>query len=103
MSEILLTGLGPAHSLPHLLAMVDKDLVVYAAFPYHHQAPGHLHLRFRKVQHKVLISDRKGVKTVKQLSRQEVQGAGQEEEGGGAKFVAQLREFRNIGGYSGVS
>ena len=50
VSEILLTGLGPSHSLPHLLAMMDNDLVVYTAFPYHLQpAPGHLHLRFRKV------------------------------------------------------
>ena len=50
VSEILLTGLGPSHFLPHLLAMVDKELVIYAAFPYHHPStPGHLHLRFRKV------------------------------------------------------
>lgn len=52
-------------------------------------------------RHKVLISDRKKVKTVKQLSQQAM--ASEVEEVKGTKFVAQLRKFGNIGGYSGVS
>ena len=56
-----------------------------------------------QVQHKVLISDGKAVKTMKQLSQQETQGEVEEEEEERAgKFVAQLRKFNNIGGYSGV-
>ena len=60
-------------------------------------------VQYSQVQHNVLISDRKGVKTVKQLSRQEVQGEEGDGDEGGVKYVAQLREFDNIGGYSGVS
>lgn len=52
-------------------------------------------------QHKVLISDRKKVKTVKQMSQQAMET--DVEELKGTKFIAQLREFENIGGYSGVS
>jgi hypothetical protein len=53
------------------------------------------------VSHKVIISDRKKAKTVKQLSQQAVKTEPEEERG--AKFIAQLREFENVGGYSGVS
>ena len=48
----------------------------------------------------MLLSDRKKVKTVKQLSQQAVESV--VEESKGSKFTAQLREFGNIGGYSGV-
>lgn len=61
VSEILLTGLGQSRANPHLIAMVDKDLVIYTAFPYQQQSPapsgqgsapsGHLHVRFSKVSH----------------------------------------------------
>ena len=169
VSEILLTGLGPGQSCPHLIALVDKDLVIYAAFPYRQdssssvaqqacstpqpsstplpttpslatqlsftpsQIAGHLRLRFSKVStrlitfpsltpsplipsphnsalssgdgmqvhHKVILCDRKRAKTVKQLSQQEIKTEQAEEKS--AKFVAQLRTFQNIGGYSGVS
>lgn len=47
----------------------------------------------------MLISDRKE-RTVKQLSQQQETDA--EPEVKSTKFVAQLREFTNIGGYSGV-
>lgn len=49
----------------------------------------------------MLLSDRKGVKTVKQLSRQATDT--EEREKRATKFIAQLRKFDNIGGYSGVS
>ena len=54
-----------------------------------------------QVRHKVLISDRKRVKTVKQLSQQTMETGVQEDSA--TKFVTQLRKFDNIGGYSGVS
>ena len=50
MDEIQLVGLGPQQTHPHLLALIDKELVVYRAFPCPQaQNPGHLHLRFSKV------------------------------------------------------
>ncbi len=51
VTEILLVALGPSHkTIPYLFALVDGDLVVYSAFPYHDLVPtGHLHVRFSKV------------------------------------------------------
>lgn len=48
----------------------------------------------------MIISDRKKAKTVKQLSQQD--GKAEPEKEWGSKFIAQLRPFENVGGYSGV-
>jgi len=70
LEEILLVGMGPLQSHPHLMALIDQELVVYRAFPFQQsQNPGHLQLRFSKVQHKVLLHDRKERKLTKQLSQ----------------------------------
>ena len=51
VDEVLLVGLGPQGTHTHLLALVDKELVIYKAFHYPQQKnPGHLHLRFSKVR-----------------------------------------------------
>lgn len=51
VSEILLTGLGENKTFPHLMAIMDNDLVVYSAFTYCQQnSPGHLCVRFSKVR-----------------------------------------------------
>ena len=91
VQEVLIAGLGPEGTYPHLLALVDRELVVYKAFAHVQiQNPGHLHIRFSKVctlnnehtnhffikisnltllyccccqaTHKVLLSDRKSSK-----------------------------------------
>lgn len=50
LEEILLVGMGPLQSHPHLMALIDQELVVYRAFPFQQsQNPGHLQLRFSKV------------------------------------------------------
>ena len=50
VQEVLIAGLGPEGTYPHLLALVDRELVVYKAFArVQTQNPGHLHIRFSKV------------------------------------------------------
>lgn len=50
VQEVLIAGLGPEGTYPHLLALVDRELVVYKAFAHVQiQNPGHLHIRFSKV------------------------------------------------------
>ena len=52
MKELLLTALGPQHSYPHLLAVIDNDLIIYKAYQYPlSSVQGHLQLRFSKVSH----------------------------------------------------
>ena len=56
VDEVLLVGLGPRQSYPHLMALVDQDLVVYTAFAFQQsQNPEHLQLRFSKVCNKLII------------------------------------------------
>jgi len=50
IKELLLTGMGPQYSYPHLLALIDSDLVIYKAYQYPlSSVQGHLQLRFSKV------------------------------------------------------
>ena len=45
-----MTGLGPDHTHPYLMSLIDKELVVYKAFPFEQtKNPGHLSVRFSKV------------------------------------------------------
>ena len=45
-----MTGLGPDHAHPYLVSLIDKELVVYKAFPFEQtKNPGHLSVRFNKV------------------------------------------------------
>lgn len=45
-----MVGLGPSRSHPHIMALVDNELVVYKAFPYASSNTGHLQLRLSKVR-----------------------------------------------------
>ncbi len=49
VEEVLLVGLGASGSRPHVMALVDKELVVYEAFHYSSPNRGHLQLRMSKV------------------------------------------------------
>ena len=50
VDEILMTGLGPDHTHPYLVSLIDQELVIYKAFPFEQtKDPGHLSVRFSKV------------------------------------------------------
>ena len=50
VDEILMTGLGPDSTHPYLMSLIDKELVIYKAFPFEQlKNPGHLSIRFSKV------------------------------------------------------
>ena len=50
VNEILMTGLGPYHTHPYLVSLIDQELIVYKAFPFEQtKNPGHLSVRFSKV------------------------------------------------------
>eukprot|EP00058_Branchiostoma_floridae_P027042 XP_002612533.1 hypothetical protein BRAFLDRAFT_120973 [Branchiostoma floridae] len=96
VKEILMVGLGHKGSRPHLLARVDEDLLIYEAFPYH-LSPSYtmLKIRFKKVQHNLILRERKGGKTKK---------AGDQEESDGqtGSRIQHFRTFTDISGYSGL-
>lgn len=98
VQEVLIAGLGPEGTYPHLLALVDRELVVYKAFAHVQiQNPGHLHIRFSKATHKVLLSDRKSSKVPSPSSQPD--GTDSKDE---HIFVPRLRQFRDVGGLNGV-
>lgn len=94
VQEILVIGLGPSHSRPLLMARIDEELVMYEAFPfYENQTDNHLKLRFRKVNHDMILRERKERKIKNQEAREQ------------ERFRSHqrwLRPFRDISGYSGV-
>ena len=50
VDEILMTGLGPDHTHPYLVSLIDQELVIYKTFPFEQtKDPGHLSVRFSKV------------------------------------------------------
>jgi hypothetical protein len=52
-----MTGLGPDHTHPYLVSLIDQELVVYKAFPFEQtKNPGHLSVRFSKVcAHRMIL------------------------------------------------
>lgn len=103
VQEVLIAGLGPGGSYPHLLALIDRELVVYKVFAHvQTQNPGHLHIRFSKVVHKVLLGDRKPSKVASSTTNQpdgaELTADIKDEH----IFVPRFRQFRDVGGLYGV-
>ncbi|CAH1269285.1 CPSF1 [Branchiostoma lanceolatum] len=96
VKEILMVGLGHKGSRPHLLARVDEDLLIYEAFPYH-LSPSYtmLKIRFKKVQHNLILRERKGGKTKKT-------GDQEDSDGQTGSRMQHFRTFTDISGYSGV-
>ncbi|EEC01987.1 cleavage and polyadenylation specificity factor, putative [Ixodes scapularis] len=91
--EILMVGLGVRQSRPLLLARVDEDLLIYEAFPFYEtQREGHLKLRFKKLNHDIILRSRK-YKTQKPEN---------EEEEKAFQSRLWLQPFSDISGYSGV-
>ncbi|XP_065913707.1 cleavage and polyadenylation specificity factor subunit 1-like [Dysidea avara] len=98
VKELLLTGMGPQYSYPHLLAFIDNDLVIYKAYQYPlSSVQGHLQLRFSKHNHRILLRDKKDSKIAKSSELMD------DAEGGKpSPHVPQLRVFRDVAGYCGV-
>ncbi|XP_073233775.1 cleavage and polyadenylation specificity factor subunit 1-like [Porites lutea] len=94
VKEVLLTGMGHKNRRPMLIAVVEQDLLVYEAFTFTEASlEAHLNLRFRKLQHNLLIRDKKS-------KQQKVK---QNDVSQGSKpRVASLRVFSDISSYSGV-
>ncbi|CAH3027371.1 unnamed protein product [Porites evermanni] len=94
VKEVLLTGMGHKNKRPMLIAVVEQDLLVYEAFTFTEASlEAHLNLRFRKLQHNLLIRDKKS-------KQQKVK---QNDVSQGSKpRVASLRVFSDISSYSGV-
>ncbi|XP_029637941.1 cleavage and polyadenylation specificity factor subunit 1 [Octopus sinensis] len=98
IKELLLVGLGCRNSRPHLLARVDEDLLLYEAFPFYQtQIDNHLKIRFKKIQHNLILRDKKS-------SRARKKGVEATEDVGILKesHVCLMRYFEDITGYSGV-
>ncbi|XP_019849049.1 PREDICTED: cleavage and polyadenylation specificity factor subunit 1-like [Amphimedon queenslandica] len=91
VEQVLCVGMGLNGKKPHIMAFINKELVIYEAFQYTSAIhPGHLKLRFSKVQHNVILQDKRVGKLAKHFQQQEF------------SFPPHLRKFSNIAGYSGV-
>ncbi|XP_023931604.1 cleavage and polyadenylation specificity factor subunit 1-like [Lingula anatina] len=94
VKELLVVGLGNKCSRPYLMARIEEDLMIYEVFPYHQVSPeGHLKVRFRKIQHGLVLRPRK-------LKKKKGQAVVDEDVI--SDRVARLRIFTDISGYSGV-
>ncbi|KAK3085849.1 hypothetical protein FSP39_009622 [Pinctada imbricata] len=93
LRELLMVGLGYRNSRPFILARVEDDLYIYEAFSYTQSGvDGRLKLRFKKLQHGLILREKKRVKR-----RAEMEAESLDNRGGG-----KLRYFKDIAGYSGV-
>ncbi|XP_052231440.1 cleavage and polyadenylation specificity factor subunit 1-like isoform X1 [Dreissena polymorpha] len=96
--EILMVGLGHRKSRPYLLARSDDGLLIYEAFQYHQsKSDNHLKLRFKKIQHNLILKERK-VKSRKRGDVEIVDEFDELKDERGQWF----RYFEDISGYSGV-
>lgn len=82
-----------------LKARVEEELFVYEAFPFHQAKSdlSHLKIRFKKLQHNLLLRERKQQRYKKRDALDPDEGATKE------GCVALLRYFNDVSGYSGVS
>ncbi|PSN32102.1 Cleavage and polyadenylation specificity factor subunit 1 [Blattella germanica] len=87
--EILMVALGHHGSRPLLLVRLDDELLLYQAYRY---PRGYLKLRFRRMQHNILIRERHLRNKKKPVEADQLLEA----------RVCQLRYFSNIAGYNGV-
>jgi cleavage and polyadenylation specificity factor subunit 1 len=90
VEQILFTGMGPIGKFPYLIALINKELVIYQGFKYPSAYNDHLCIRFSKVEHSVILHDKKDSKLAKHFQQHDV------------IFPPHVRKFANIGGYSGV-
>ncbi|XP_052818827.1 cleavage and polyadenylation specificity factor subunit 1-like isoform X2 [Mya arenaria] len=98
INEILLVGLGHQKSRPYLLARSDDGVLIYEAFPYYQaKADNHLKIRFKKVQHNLILKERK-VKYRKRGDVEIIDEFDELKDERGQWF----RYFNDISGYSGV-
>lgn len=96
LREILMVGLGYRNSRPHLMARVEDDFYIYEAFPYFQAAiDNHIKLRFKKIQHNLIMKDRKSRK-------KRIEDEGLPDETERQQRVPRLRYFEDVAGYSGV-
>ncbi|XP_046842270.1 cleavage and polyadenylation specificity factor subunit 1-like isoform X2 [Xenia sp. Carnegie-2017] len=97
VKEILLTGLPDKNPKPLLAALVDHDLMLYEAFSYNDSSTeGHLNIRFKKMQHNVLVREKKSkTKTKETTSEDDVKEMAE-------PMVGRLRPFHDISTYSGI-
>jgi hypothetical protein len=49
VEQILFTGMGPIGKFPYLIALINKELVIYQGFKYPSAYNDHLCIRFSKV------------------------------------------------------
>ena len=76
---------------------MGEDFLLYEAFPYYHaKEDNHLKLRFKKVQHNLILKERK-IKT-----RKKGEEVVDEHEEFHDERTQQFRYFSDISGYSGV-
>ncbi|CAG5135896.1 unnamed protein product, partial [Candidula unifasciata] len=103
VKEIQMCGLGHNKTRPYLIARVDEDLLIYEAFARTastadaQMAFDHLRIRFRKIQHDLILREKR-LQTRKK-------GEDEEEppdENTPPDYIRQLRYFEDISGYSGV-
>jgi cleavage and polyadenylation specificity factor subunit 1 len=100
VKELLLVCLGQRNMKPFLMARVNEDLLIYEAFPFTSQTDddNRLKLRFKKVNHGLIISRKKPVAT---KSKSGPDGDATEEDLQ-RNHIRWLRPFDDISGYSGV-
>lgn len=86
------------HSVTTFQARVEDGLLIYEAFPYYQsKADNHLKIRFKKVQHNLIVKERK----VKYRKRgEEILDEYEELKNDQGQW---FRYFSDISGYSGVS
>ncbi|PVD20429.1 hypothetical protein C0Q70_18584 [Pomacea canaliculata] len=101
VKEILVVGMGLNNSHPYLMARVDKDLLIYEAFPFQssdsNPSENRLKVRFKKYDHGLILNETWG-----QVPNKGEQTEVNEVEGPALDSTQWLRTFNNVSGYSGV-
>ncbi|XP_060076994.1 cleavage and polyadenylation specificity factor subunit 1-like [Ylistrum balloti] len=97
IKELLMVGLGYRNSRSFLFARVDDEFYIYEAFPFH-QTPveSHLKLRFKKVQHNVILRERRTAKYKRKMDPEDGEESLQTTD------TTMLHYFSDLAGYNGV-